>query len=252
MEQQRSISHRLRYLPPVYASPDFDPAGSQLSLQWDSTFNLFRPPSDRLLYPIDLYASGFYLGRMPFVDPIFAICDRSPDGRWLAFSTRSTFSDFSYYSVYPAELFWLNLNRFGRPQRSDPPVEAYDFAFAPDSQQLAFFGRTEVNTNPAVYILDLETGTHQKLIDLLEAYSLTWSPDGKQLALISRYPTAVRPTRPTLIVLDVETHEVLYMNNYGLPAVESAVQPPDITAWDPAFPHEMGDLDDCAAPPTIQ
>jgi hypothetical protein len=77
------------------APAGFDPAQSPLTFQFPDDVT-GRDSIPR----VELFAGRFYLGRVPFVDPWNMLCNRSPDGRRLAFTlkpgwqqSRSTFAD---------------------------------------------------------------------------------------------------------------------------------------------------------------
>ncbi len=73
--------------PPLMPRPDFDPAETRLTFQWDSWPSLWNPEGEPVSQAVDvrLFANGYYLGEITGVQVNgMSPCVRSPDGRYLA------------------------------------------------------------------------------------------------------------------------------------------------------------------------
>jgi len=203
---------------------------------------------------VELFAGRFYLGRVPFVDPWNMLCNRSPDGRRLAFTlkpgwqqSRSTFAD---------GLQWLDLGDL-KIHTSPSPIKAASFAFAPDSRRLAVFSYPAGST-PGIDLVDTETGEITRLIDREQAESLAWSPDGKQLALVGKRPGGSGLEALVLLAssgrivsstpVDLQPYYQQALAQLGQDLEWPASDWPGHT-WGIHFPVRMGELEACAAPP---
>jgi hypothetical protein len=96
---------------------------------------------------------------LEFGNPFGLRCDRSPDGQWLAFMPGGHWLEFSQ-SWPEAELRWINLSEVENLHRPAQPLETNstsDFAFSPDSRQLAIAGMTRFAVGWPFFV-DVATG----------------------------------------------------------------------------------------------
>jgi len=129
----------------------------------------------------DLFADGYYLGKIKFGLPWGLQCQRSPDGSRIAFNMASDGTTVPDYT-----LRWFSLDDPLIEYQPLPGFIVPDFAFSPDNYHLAAFAKTEAGDQSAIYLIDLATGISQKMIDLNWAESLVWRPDGEYLAVIGK------------------------------------------------------------------
>jgi WD40 repeat protein len=127
-----------------------------------------------------------------------------------------------------------------------PNLRPFSFAFSPDGEQLAVYGKSD---EQGIYLVDLQSDDVRFLQAANLAYSLVWKPDGKQLAYISQ--TLGPRSSLSVIVLDVQSGEVMSRQSFPasneLPA--QIVQTWQPMQWGVPFPVGMGDLGACAAAP---
>jgi len=222
-------------LPNQQRANAIDPAKSQLSFQYPSRAD------DLISAQVDLFANGYSLGATTFGNPWTTICQRSPDGRLIAYVSQP-----SKGGTYEPGLRWFNLT--DSPSTVHKPlteVAVTQFAFAPDSQRLAVFGYKDANSLGTLYLVDTATDTVQALYQLSEAKSLVWSPDGKYLAFIARYQS--QDYHDNVVVIDMNTDQIAYFAGIDLENHVSQNWP--MSQWGVEFPVEMGGMDACAAPP---
>jgi hypothetical protein len=217
--------------------PDFDPARSYLTFFYPPDFDLHRPDVQ-----VDVFGDDYYLGSVTFANPWWMICERSPDGRWIAAASRPALSQQISPSVY-----WLDL--VAPPERMGQAIRilgASDLAFAPDSRQLALIGGG--GSGYGLYLADLETDGLRLLAPLDAARSLAWSPAGDQLALIGKLPA--QPGPEDLVVIDAQSGEVIYQAPFETTARLAADAP--LLSWGAeflqGFPAGDGGLEACVEP----
>jgi RNA polymerase sigma-70 factor (ECF subfamily) len=219
---------------------DFDPSKAKLTFQY--------PDSDIYPYSVssDIFGDGVWLGRIYMGDPWTMICQRSPDGKRVAFVGRP-----SRELSYESSLAWFSLledrenglTALGRVSPMDGAAVT-QFAFAPDSQRLAVFGYPYLNLPGTLFLVDPSKDEIHWLLSLDSARSLVWSPDGRYLALIARsHPNKSED----VIVMDVETEETIIYQPLEVGTRFSEEWP--MADWGVEFPAEMGGLEQCAAPP---
>ena len=218
----------------------FDPAYSWLKFYPLGGQEAVNQQTGTAEVPTDLFADDYSLGQVKFGLPWALRCDRSPDGRRLAFNTGSdgtTQADDS--------LRWFNLQEPGAVYQPMPSLHALHFAFAPDSRHLAVFATGEDAQANGLYWLDIGNGEFRLVLPLWSARSLVFSPDGQHLALIG---VQVGQETEEALVVHLNTGLVVY--SLPLEALEGEL-PLDwpVTGWGVAFPVEMGGMDACATPP---
>jgi RNA polymerase sigma factor (sigma-70 family) len=217
--------------------PDFDPAKGKITFQYPPSYRL-NPPSSQ----IQLFSNGYLMGNIIFGDPWQSICDRSPDGRWIAYVSNPVHS-----SNVNSQLHWFmitnsspddlqTLFRFG----------VTEFAFSPDSQELAFFSKSTANGMGELGIVSITTHQDRSLFSLGEVKSLVWSPDGKNLGMIAR----LNPDSylENILVFNFEKNSIIY--NAPIDFVSNAEGDWPMVDWGVEFPVDMGTIDTCALPST--
>jgi DNA-directed RNA polymerase specialized sigma24 family protein len=226
-------------VPPDPAPPGFDPSGSRLAFQFPRDPQVANATTGTAAQPAEISADGYSLGVTHFGLPWTLRCQRSADGRRLAFNTASD-------GATPADdaLRWFNLNKPQAIYQPLPDLRAVSFAFAPGGRQIAVAGQGRGDLSNGVYLVDIGTGESRLLQAAEEADSLLWSPDGEFLALTGRLPDQASPA---ILVLHVDTGRFAYQGPAGV--VEQLPADAPINTWGLPFPVEMGGMDDCAAPP---
>jgi len=220
----------------LLAPAGFDLSHSQLTFQYAGQTADFSPEAQ-----FEIYADDFFLGQAFLGDPWSMICDRSPDGRWLAYASRPA------QSHDPGSmLHWFDL--------SQPAARYYtlysqtgisEMAFSADSQRLAYFSQPDPAASGALYILELPDQNSRLLYTTGDIKSLVWSPDGKYLAFINRVDPAVYIEN--VLVISATSSEVIY--DSPLDILNGVARDWPMGEWDVDFPVEMGGMDVCAAPP---
>jgi hypothetical protein len=220
----------------------FDPAHSWLKFYPLGGQEAVNQQTGTAEIPNQLFADGYSLGQVKFGLPWALRCDRSPDGRRLAFNTGSD------GTTQPDDsLRWFNLQEPGVVYQPIPSLHALHFAFSPDSRHLAVFATGEDAQVNGLYWLDIGNGEYRLVLPLRSARSLVFSPDGQHLALIG-----VQADQEDEAALVVHLSTGLVVNSLPLEALESEL-PADwpVAGWQVAFPVEMGDMDACAVPPPV-
>jgi len=215
---------------------NFDRAQSRLLFQFPPFYSPDSPPTI-----IELLADGYSLRPVLFGNPWQTLCQRSPDGNWLA-----------YVSI-PAEenaarepLIYFNLADPAQSYTSPNSEQGVtDFAFSPDSRRLAYFIRPGAHGNGTLSIIDLATHQNKPVLSIGDVKSLVWSPDGERLAMISRASPDTYLENVT--IFDVETEQITY--NAPLDLLSHSAGDWLVLDWGVEFPVEMGNLDACSKPP---
>lgn len=215
----------------------FTPARSHLSFQWTS-LSEFDP---ELGAYVDIFADGYYLGNVEFVDPQPILCTRSPDGTLLAYTGWSDETRFGY-----VPLRWLSLNDLGKVNTLSENIVPYDFAFAPDNRQLAVYGcLREVGGDCGIHIIDTDTGETRWLTQVEQGNGLTWSPDSKFLAIQGRL---LRQGRWRVLAFDTQTGTISYDGPFDWEGIWVEIDSP-FYDWGVDLPPVRGGLEICAEPP---
>lgn len=220
-------------LPKINPPDGFDPSGSRLAFQWsDHTFG-----QDLLVFsPVDVFADGYYLGQIQISNPWDAICERSPDGDYLAIVEQPETPPFP-----STRMRWLKLDNLEDDHELLPKGSLYGsyFAFSPDSRYLAFWGCGGREDNCGVYLLDFNNQKLKKLLAGGYAGYFVWRPDGDELAMLR--------TDDTLIVVDVDTAKITYREYMDW---ITFIVPPNapLKDWGVEFPPPRMGLQDCALP----
>jgi len=220
----------------------YDVSQSELRFQYPSSYPI-RPSSSRIPYPpVQVFADSFLLGSVSsgLDAPWGLLCDRSPDGTWLAFATRTTDT-----YIQDLVLQWFNLaapeESFGTTLSS---LGVSEFAFSPDSQQIAYFSRANPTSLGVLGLVNVLTRETTTLLSFDDVKSLVWHPDGKSIAMIARYDPSLYLEH--VVVFDLEKSKISYSASID---IESAsIQDWPMLDWGVEFPVEMGGMDDCAMP----
>lgn len=224
---------------------DQTPAGLDPAQRWLTFQFSFRP--DQPVYqqefsnaPVELFADGYFLGELNFGFPWSVACQRSADGRLVAFSLISD-------GASPAEagLRWFNLSDPQRVYLSLPGVRVTEFAFAPGGRQLAAFGHGSAGLVTGLYLVDIPSGEAKLLLELPLAEGLAWSPEGEQLGLVGLLPTQFQPT---VLALHVRTGQVIFQAESWEPGQPVPVDWP-MAGWGRPFPQSTGGMEACIVPP---
>ncbi len=216
--------------------PSFDPAHSALTFQYAGFYSYPLPGAQ-----YSIFAGSYSLGQTYLGDPWSMICDRSPDGMWIAYVSQPE------HDQDPGSmLHWFYLR--------DPAIRFYtlpdqtgitELAFSPDTRQLAFFSRPVPAVLGNLSIVDLQNQNVNKIYSTGDIKSLVWSPDGKYLAFIDRQvPSAYQED---VLVVSIASGQVVF--NAPLDLLNGSTQDWPTTGWGVDFPVEMGGMDDCSAPP---
>lgn len=225
-------------LPRLTPPPGFDPSRSRLIFQWtsDSEYD----PNTRI--EVDVFAGGYTLGRLELGSSFASLCQRSPDGRRIAF--------FEWLEIEPwaAPLRWFSLLELPEVHEPFPEVVPGDLAFSPDSRTLALFGCKRWNEECGVYLLDLESGESRFLYELAYASALTWSPNGRYLALLGNL-TVSEAWR--LRVIEARTGQVAFTGAFAWED-ERAFRESPVSSWGVQFPPPRGGFEWCSRPPGKQ
>ena len=233
-----------------YRPENFDASQSSLTFLFPPNYNHFSPEDENQRYAnLDLsaylMANGSYLGKVQMSDPFSMACARSPDGLHIAFSNVSTIP---FIPLSP--LHWFTLYDIYHVVSLPSDFRVSEFAFAPDSRHLAFFGSNATGSEK-LYLLDTNTGTTTTLLDTRAfpgGSSLTWSPDGKYLAFLSMSDTGSQ-TKPQVIFLRIENWQVTDRAQFELGTPDMQASLPFSSSWMGKFPTRMGGLEACARAP---
>jgi len=234
---------------PISPPEGFDPSRSRLFFQWRPS----RPAQVALPGDIaEIFTSeGFLLGRVPMGNPWDLYCERSPDGRLIAYAHPS--QGWRTEIFLSDGIFWFSLDQVSEVHHVLPNAVAIgsDFAFSPDGRFLAFWGCGGNTQNCGVYIHDTSTQKNTKLMTTSiseEVIFLTWSPDGAYLAMVKEEPGG---DSSILTVVQVSSARVVYEAPFPWRADQLAL-PRDspVRDWGVPFPPPRPGLEGCVEPPS--
>lgn len=111
----------------------------------------------------------------PYLSGISAVESRvSPDGMWLL------------YVSYPDRTLWRSRSDGSEQQQlTFPPLMVLYPEISPDASKVAFSGLSS-SSGLGVYVLNVEGGTPEKVVDM--GHAPAWSPDGNSLAFAAVVP----------------------------------------------------------------
>ncbi len=227
----------LQYIP---AFEGYDPALHQLAFQYPSNYK-----GDEAQALVDIFSGKYYLGRILFGNPRTLICARSWDGNQIAYV-----SQLSRDPGPDAQIHVINLRTLENITPDLPGSMAVSqFAFSPDSHNLAFFGYDSQFDPGGLYLMDSDSGRTTRLASLVDARSLVWSPDSNLLGLIGVPDSQVQAE---VIVLDVRNSGIIYSQPFDGSSNSSSLHNGDnwpMEKWGVKFPVSMGGLQACINPP---
>jgi hypothetical protein len=211
----------------------FDIGRSSLSFYYPDDLHFLASESS-----VRISADGYDLGQFTLGNPWSLVCDRSPDGKMLAYISQPGLNP-----PNNAGLRWIDLpSPTGVTHSALGGIYMRELAFAPDSRQIAVFGR--YISIDAVYIVDTQTSQYRRLVRLENARSLAWSPDMQYLALIGSRPEA--PNQERVLVIQLRRGRVVYDEPFD-PLLPAAQQYPALE-WGVKFPVQPRGLGECALP----
>ncbi len=214
----------------------FDPASSRLTFQFTPSFSVDAPAGW-----IELFADAYFIGELRFGNPWQSICDRSPDGSWLAFVSKPVHQDDSN-----SFLKWFSLRQ---PETNLATLGTHfgvsEFAFSPDTSQIAYFSRPSRRGLGTLGIVDTATQRDQPLLAIGDVKSIVWNPEGGSFAMIARYQATGYDDY--VAVYDLNQDKITY--NTPVDYESNSVQDWPMTDWGVEFPVEMGGMDACSLPP---
>jgi DNA-directed RNA polymerase specialized sigma24 family protein/LysM repeat protein len=236
----------LEFLPTQTPPPGFDPSDKPLLFQYRRAPSIFDEDYGQEGLEAELFADSYYLGSVPIGDPFTVACDRSADGKVLAYFNSLRLMD----ELVKFPLQWFSLQdpqEIHTLEEADRPVT---LAFNPQGQELAVI--VEQGRRSQVLLIDILTGESSQIFQTDLATSLLWSPDGKKLALIKLRRTS-EPNQQ-LVVLETPSGEVLYEGD--LQSVGRTFQLPEDLSEDWITKQTLQDawqqknLSDCILPAT--
>lgn len=210
-----------------------DAAFQPLTLRLTGSFSA----SSRTYQPLDIYAGETYLGRIRLNNLDKLVCERSPDGKILAFVNHpgSRHKPLTY-------LQWLSLgNGEKAAQQALSGIGIQYFAFASDSRRVAFFG--EDGWRQGLFVYDLIDNRLDFLLQLDSAHSLAWRPDGKYILLIGSRGGQTGSEQVILVRASdgqeffTQPDELVNGDLFNWPELE----------WGVNFPVEMKGLESCTS-----
>jgi DNA-directed RNA polymerase specialized sigma24 family protein len=236
--QPQNYDSRQR-LPLRAPPPDFDAANGTITFQYPLSYKIGSFSSQ-----VQLFSDGYMLGDISFGDPWQSICDRSPDGQWIAYVSNPVHS-----TDVNTQLHWsMVANPIGDDFQTLLRFGVSEFAFSPGSKEIAFFSNPSSNGLGELGIVSITTHQEQSLFKLGDAKSLVWSPDGKNLGMIAR----LNPDSylENIVVFNLEKNAVIY--NSPIDFVSNAEGDWPMVDWGVEFPVDMGDIDTCSIRPTAE
>jgi WD40 repeat protein len=212
---------------------DFDPAASRLTFQWDQPQSVQADGSE--FVKVDVFADGAFLGPLQIRNPRDSSCERSSDGRHLAFVERSDLPPFPLTRMSVLTLPHLQVLSEPLPRGSR---YGNDVAFSPDSRYLAFWG-CGGSSRCGVFLLDLMDQEVTLLLPGRYAGYFTWSPDGNEIAMLS--------ADGNLTIVDIIGGQISYRQSMDWVTKEVPLDAP-VKNWGVQFPPRQSDLHGCEAP----
>jgi len=226
---------------PTEGSPvGLNPDQRSLIFQYDQGNDIVYIQDNTAQIDTDLFADGYYLGKIKFGLPWGLRCQRSSDGSRIAFNMGS---DGTTVPDYTLRWFWVN-----EPLIEYQPLSGFitpDFAFSPDGLRLAAFAITKDESQKGIYLIELATGEYKKIIDLDWVESLVWRPDGEYLALIGKLED-----EDDLSPMVIHTNTGVIAYQIDMSELNTALYDRwPVYTWDLSFPKpEMG-MQSCAEAP---
>jgi DNA-directed RNA polymerase specialized sigma24 family protein len=230
---ERHLNGPLKAIQPAPA--EFDIGSSTLTFQYPESFS-----STSLSSNVQILADNYWIGETNFGNPWTMICDRSLDGKVIAYVSRpvqqhDVSSRLKILRLPPDNGMALELKeRFG----------VSEFAIAPNNRQVLYFSRPNTQEKGYLGLVNIPTLEDQILLSLGDVNSLVWHPDGNQFAMIARFePDSYAEN---VAVYNLDKRELTYNASIDFQSGNSLDWP--MGEWGIEFPVEMGGMDDCALP----
>ena len=149
----------------------------------------FSPRGDLIAYALDARGGGILVVGRDGTSPRRLTAQGfhpawSPDGRFIAYSTRRT--DWLPMSpLYSTSELWVVDVESGNTRRFDVG-DARDPAWSPDGRRIAFWAQSKNAAHRQVFLVD-STGDHVTRVtaDEGENWHPTWSPDGRTMYFVT-------------------------------------------------------------------
>lgn len=202
--------------PKVNPPNNFDPKESVLKFNWDrppvgtrlQPFLIQNRPADDSgeVIPVDIFADGYYLGHVE-LNPWSVACDRSPDGRRIAFITNIGGEDGKRTPV----LGWFDLFNIENIHYSLKEIRpGWEIKFSPDSQKIAYEGCSEQDCG--VFLLNTNTLEIDQIFTGI-VDRLSWDLNGEYLAWIG---LEAGTFETDVYILNLDNGELIIHNDYLL------------------------------------
>ena len=167
--------------------------GNFITLASDKDYTAMRPwilekPDDPPTIPQNLHVISATQAFSPANSQISFHIDNtvlSPDGGTMAFS--GLWAQADNYANKQTQIFTLDFGTKKYTQLTDVPIftgGAYDPAFSPDGQLIAFAARPDYRVDD-IYVMARDGKNAVKITDNGHARAPVWSPDGTKLAFLS-------------------------------------------------------------------
>lgn len=250
LPQVQLVRHPARELPELIDPPaGFDASQSRLEIKITSIEAPFYENAiGAMTYAV--FTEGYYLGTLGEASTGIAACERSPDGRYLAYTTYLIRNATDLPNI---NFTVLDLADFSTAYLNGPPLSIFAYDFSPDSRKLAMTACPElVDATPIcdLIVLDLDTGLDTLLVEDMLARRVTWSPDGQYLAF-DGYGFGVDANTASgsdFFVIQAETGELVYRGRIDQSTGEAPQDSP-AAGWYDAFSEEFSaGIDRCMAP----
>ena len=225
-----------RYSPLSRAPDGFDPSHSPLTFQYAGSYASFSPEAQ-----YQVFAGQYFIGQTYFGDPWSMICDRSPDGHWIAYVSQPAQSH-----DQSSMLHWFDL--------SEPALRFFtlhdqtgvtELAFSPDTRRLAFFSRPDPALPGTLSIVSLPYQNVQTALYHRGCQKPGLEPGWEVPGLHRRAnPSAYQES---IMVISSVDGAVSY--DTPLDVLSGPIHDWPMVDWGVDFPVEMGGMDACAAAP---
>lgn len=150
-------------------------------------------------YSTNVFLGDEFIGEYPMGNPWSVQCERSPDGKRVAYieDRRLEFGDIKPSQV----LHWFPIDYPEAFETPLPNVDVTHFTFSPDSMHLAVHASTEVS------LIDLLSGEIDPIMTVPSVDRLTFSEDGKYLGILQNLPQNGGATN--IWIINLKTKEIV-------------------------------------------
>jgi DNA-directed RNA polymerase specialized sigma24 family protein/LysM repeat protein len=217
------------------AKSEFDFSTTQLTFQYPQTLTQLNQ------FPVEIFANNQFIGSVEMGSPWIMICDRSKDGRFLAYVNQP-----GQAPSQSTRLQWIDLKEpETRLQMLPMDLGLKIFAFSPDGKYLSVFGFPGEFMTGRFMIIEIASGEVTLLDSLGDASSLVWSPDSQQIAIIARSRNSA--FFEDMLVYDINSTKIIQRQMLNF----TKNQKPDwpTKAWGVNFPVKMSGLSKCVTAP---